>query len=70
VRSRDRRKGVPGAERGGGAAEKPSECAEHDLIARFKRRHAALPLHRRLMRRLRARKKRLQSQDANIYPLW
>ena len=47
-----------------------SEKSEYDLVADLKREHAALPRYRRLIRRLRTRLKRLESQDSNIYPLW
>jgi hypothetical protein len=71
VRSGDRIKAALRIGDGGRASEKPPpECSEHDLIARFKSRHAALPLYAKLMRRLRARRKKLQSHDADIYPLW
>ena len=51
-------------------AKSLSEQLDRDIIALVKKRHAALPLCKRLLRRLRARKKGLQSQDPNIYPLW
>jgi hypothetical protein len=47
----------------------PSEKSEYDVIADLKKERAA-PGYKRLIRRLRTRLKRLESQDPNIYPLW
>ena len=51
-------------------ARAPQEKSEYDLINDLKKERGIHRGYKRLIRRLRARRKRLESQDPNIYPLW